>query len=1137
MPLKKTASQALYLRVVDERQRPLRVTTTVTLHPVRGTEKKYKASSETGNAAEYLLEVPRGEYDLIVAARSYLPSRGRISVERKETRTITVTLYRKGEPEKGNAVERAHAWLSDIRAYPAKRIPDDARQKAIDRKRNPPPPGPPGPPDPPSKAKWTVLGPRNISGRVRALAAHPTDGKTIFAGSANAGVWVTNNGARTWRSLWFDEDVLEIGALAIHLNDPKKPNGDVTLYAGTGTIEFADSTIFPAYPGVGILKSVKSGAQGTWVTVPVPLTDITAIVVDLKTIAGGPKTTVLYAGGSGGLYQSQNGGSTWTLVTSSNIRSLALDPSNDKWLYAGVANQGLVRINRTTLAATDFNSNIGGTIPYSIMVAIGQSSPFTIYAKYDNVVYRYNRNTNKWKNLGAHGDTYGYWNECLGVDPNNSDIVISGGVGLERSSDGGESWTEVSLDSDHHAVAFSSSDSLTVYVGNDHGVRKGSYSSADESVTWKKTHNGLILTHYNGLGASGIGPNVIGGGSQDNGTHRTVGGLTWDLLQDGDGGAFLYDPDDPYTMYCAESYALGDPDNGDIFRSTDGGATDPTQADTTGFQGPFVTPLVIDPNSPKANRILFAGGVTKVYRSTNGGMSWSASSPNMNGEVRSLSVSPRSSAVMFAGTQVGGVWRSTNGGATTANWKKITPGSGAPIPGRRLTSVLADPLYTYGVYVTFGGLNTSTPGEQGHLFYAISKDDGSLYNWEDRSGDLPDIPAYSVAIDPGNSQRMWIGTDIGVFESNDGGMTWLADDGLPNVVVTELRVRETDDVLRAATYGWGMWQRRIVPPYAPVDVYVRDNKMDTGETSPAPYDVVDPQVVGNKLYFWESPDIKVSLDAAPLDGVEVDQLTENAPVRGALNPLYIQVHNRGWKTATNVKVRALWAAGAAGLPALPHDFWSTFPGNWSGATDWQPIDANIPFQTITKLRPHTPKILTWSWLLPLSASDDSCVLVVISADQDPVTLSDANPDDLVVDTISVWDKHVAHRNLQIAGFQFGGQSKSKSGDRQSDITIELNNPYDAPDYFDVGIDRGTLPKRATVDVLLPNAGSTHPDPRRVLIPARSRVRAHVSLVLPNTVRPGDAFRFSVIQRRKGRIMGGSTYEVRVPPAVIRIGDK
>jgi len=263
---------------------------------------------------------------------------------------------------------------------------------------------------------------------------------------------------------------------------------------------------------------------------------------------------------------------------------------------------------------------------------------------------------------------------------------------------------------------------------------------------------------------------------------------------------------------------------------------------------------------------------------------------------------------------------------------------------------------------------------------------------------------------------MWLGTDIGVFETYDGGTTWFGDETLPNVVVTELKVREIEDVLRASTYGWGMWQRRIRPPYRPVDVYVRDNKMDTGETSPSPFGIVDPQVVGNKLYFWESPDIKVSLDPAPVDGVEFDQLYEDAPTRFMPNPLYIQVHNRGWASATNVKVKPLWAAGGAGLPALPNDFWSTFPGNWAGASDWQPIDANVPFQTIPKLRPHTPAILTWSWSLPPSASDDSCVLVVISADQDPVTRSDANPDDLVVDTVSVWDKHVAHRNLQVHWF-------------------------------------------------------------------------------------------------------------------------
>ena len=109
-------------------------------------------------------------------------------------------------------------------------------------------------------------------------------------------------------------------------------------------------------------------------------------------------------------------------------------------------------------------------------------------------------------------------------------------------------------------------------------------------------------------------------------------------------------------------------------------------------------------------------------------------------------------------------------------------------------------------------------------------------------------------------------------------------------------------------------------------------------------------------------------------------------------------------------------------------------------------------------------------------------------------------------------------------------------DDNGEIVIELHNPHDSPDFFDIEIDRGTLPKGATVDLLLPDAGAPHPDLHRVLIPANSRVKANVSFALPTSVKPGDAFRFSVIQRRGGRIMGGSTYEVRVAPEVIRIGD-
>ncbi len=1126
MAEKRTKARTTSLTVVDETGVALRAATKIVLKPVRGGDGPYAGSSKGGTAVTYLLDVPSGEYELTITSRNRLEHRSRITVD-KQGRKLTVRLERPGDPEHGDAVERAHGWFSDIRAYPAKRIPPNARRDALDRKRRLPKPPPPRPP----RSRWTALGPRNISGRVRALAAHPTDGETIFAGSANAGVWVTNNGGETWRSLWFDEPVLEIGALAIHLTVQSEPDGDVTLYAGTGTTEFGGPTLFPAYPGAGIFKSTQSGAPGSWTQIPIPLSDVNALVVDPNSLSSNPDTVVLYAAGSGGLYESNDAGLTWTQVMSGNIRSIALDPLDPLGLYAGVAGAGVRRLNRDTLQEIDWNINVAGPHPTSMMVAIGQTEPFTMYAKYDSLVYRYNREANEWKNLGDHGgSTYGYWNECLGVDPNDSAIVLSGGVSLEWSADAGESWTPVSLDSDHHAVAFSSQDSSTVYVGNDHGVRKGLHSNPGVVGTWAKVHNGLMLTHYNGLGASSVGPNVVGGGTQDNGTHRTVGGLTWANLRGGDGGGFLYDPDDAYTMYYTESYALSDPNNGDVFVTTDGGATTAT-ANTSNFQGPFVTPLAIDPDSSPSNRILFAGGVNRVLRSGDGGMTWSISSPDMNAEVRSLSVSPRTSAVMYAGTHDGNVWRSTDGGSTVGNWKQITPGGGAVVPGRRLTSVLADPQETFGVYVTFGGLTSATPNSPGHLFHGVSTDGGSSYVWSDRTGDLPDIPCYSVAIDPGDPKRLWIGTDIGVFESQDAASTWFDDDGLPNVVVTELQVRDGGDVIRAATYGWGMWQRRIQAPSHPIDVYVRNNKLDTGETSPSPTHVVDPEKVGAQVYFWESPDIKASWGQPPVDGVQFDELKPDAPAAGAVNPLYVQVHNRGWKPAASVFVKAIWTKGGAALPPLPADLWSSFPDNWSSASDWKPVDPNLPFQVVPVLQPHTPAIVSWSWKLPLNAPLDCCVLMVASASQDPVVRSDAKPDDLVVDTVSLLDKHVAHRNIQIVTFPFAAQGVAATGPQE--IFIDLNNPYTHPDHFHVEIDRGTLPAKATVDVVLPSTGP-RADSRRVLIPARSRVRARITLALPATSKPGDEYRFSVIQRRRGRVIGGGTYDVRVPPVSVRI---
>src|SRR4029077_14391963 len=114
--------------------------------------------------------------------------------------------------------------------------------------------------------------------------------------------------------------------------------------------------------------------------------------------------------------------------------------------------------------------------------------------------------------------------------------------------------------------------------------------------------------------------------------------------------------------------------------------------------------------------------------------------------------------------------------------------------------------------------------------------------------------------------------------------------------------------------------------------------------------------------------------------VEFDQMAAESAVRGTTVPVYIQVHNRGPETVHHVKVAALWMRASAGVPALPDDFWATFPGPFQAASEWKLLDPAVPFQTLSKLLPHTPAILRWDFAVPQDATEDSCVFVAVSSD-------------------------------------------------------------------------------------------------------------------------------------------------------------
>lgn len=1036
---------------------------------------------------------------------------------------------------------------------------------------------------------WTCIGPRNINGRVRSLAIHPVDGNILVAGTGTGGVWLTRDAGQSWTALMHDEGSLAIGAVAVHLTDPTNPLGDFTIYAGTG-----EPTWWPGYAGVGVLRSIDSGA--TWTATGAPPAPgnngFSAIVIDPSSVTANPATTVLYAAGfPGGLYRSPDGGATWTSMRAGTIQGVALDPAVAGGLYAAHEFQGIFRYDPIATSWSAFNTGLAG-FPQLIQIAIGKTAPNTMYAKLDQAVYKYDTGTSQWTSLGNHGGTtYTYWNNVLEVDPADSNIVIAGGIFMERSSDGGATWQNISgLHPDQHAAAFDSTNHLNIYAGNDGGVFRGTYSSASAMGAWVKTSDGLVVTEYNDVGTSTGAYDVVGGGTQDNGTSRTAGGLTWDSIYGADGGFFVVDPADPHVQY-AESQGGG------LVKSTDAGASFFGAA--AGFPGgPWVTPILLDPTSAvEPNRVLFAGGnlpdgTKKVYRTSDSATNWVVSSPALGGEILALALAPSTSAIVYAGTSDGRIWRSSDNGATLGNWIEITNGTVAGsmlLPQRAVTDIVVHPTFANTLYITFSGFNASTPARPGHVYCGVSTDSGVTWKWTDVTSNLPDIPANAIELLPSSPSTLFVGTDAGVFQTTNAGTIWSPfSNGLPSVIVSDLALDDSGNLLRASTYGRGMWQIRLTPLCLDQDVYIRDSKLDTGESIPSPSGVADPTVVGGTVYWWQSPDIKI--DAYPyypvdalFDGVEFDVATHEDVVRNDAthpnaNRLYVQVHNRGPLPAHNVKVKVLWSDASAGFP-LPADFWASYPNDWSAPSGWNTVDALVPFQNIPILLPATPKVLRWDWNVPPTANTHTCMLAVISSDEDPVVRSDGVLTDRLLWNLVPNDKHVGQRNLHVitAPAPAGGSPLPQI------VWIDLHNPLLDPQFFDLVIDRDGL-GRADLAVLLPETPTRHdlrkldllgiqvlraqqkawwmpalkeigrnrlvhaiqitapkpdhPCKRHAAIPGLlvnpgKPLRVAIAVRAEHDAKPGDTAQFSVLQRMGDVIVGGSTYELRVRPIVVR----
>ena len=650
----------------------------------------------------------------------------------------------------------------------------------------------------------------------------------------------------------------------------------------------------------------------------------------------------------------------------------------------------------------------------------------------------------------------------LAIHPSDPQVLFLGEVHLWRNTSGGGVFNRVTdgeptgpgIHVDQHALAFDPvTPDTVVWAVNDGGT----YRSANLGGSWTDRNRGVQTLQYLGIASHPVYDAVMLGGTQDNGAHRYEGHPAWRYVDGGDAGFAAIDPAMPTRWYYGGTATT-------IRRSDSAGAPGTWILKNTGITGTaeFYPPFVLD---PAISGVCYFGGA-QLFRTANAGDLWTPITSTITDNITAIAVHPTDTTTIYVGTTGGRVYRAQRTGPTWTLANVQTTDLTAPsLPvGLYISDLAVDTFGT--VYVTVASIDLTEPAGEftnDHVFRRLSG--GSA--WEPRVGGLlQGNPINTIVIDPMNQTRLFVGADIGIFRSEDGGGIWqLWDHGLPNAPVYDLVIQPSRRLLRAATHGRSIWERPIdSSSCSPVDVYIRDNIVDTGRVIPSPEGVPHPFEPAT-VRHWQSPDIKVdasdpgyqtttAVDDFPTFQADLQHETARRTVD---NRFYAQAHNRGPNTAHNVKVRAFFAPTSPGLPPLPADFWSMgrpFVGSFMGG-QWMPVG---PVQTVPALEAGEAAVVAWTWPIPASAPKHSCLLVVTTSDEDPILGGEMNPDALVKNS-----KHVGLLNLTVLS---PGEVKSEP------MMMEMWDPGGG--RSDLVLDWGTLPpgsRAALVFGRLPDGAS------------------------------------------------------------------
>jgi photosystem II stability/assembly factor-like uncharacterized protein len=626
---------------------------------------------------------------------------------------------------------------------------------------------------------WTRLGPQG--GDIQAISMDPHNPGTLYAATDFApfqssdagGSWVKSNVPN--QSLVFD---------------PQDPN-----------------TIYTFSQAAGVSKSTDGGKSWNAANTGLPPTgyyppEVLAFVIDPL------NSSNLYVGTWQGIFKSIDGGTSWNSANSGipvlidnvpalpySVPCLAIDPRSPNTLYAvenGYATPGGVIVAGGLFKSTDGGGswnplNLGLPPNSSIdVVAVNPQNPSTLYVGSAYGIFKSTDGGSDWTPVnsglpafanGLPGGAAYFLVDSLAIDQQQPDTVYAAitnliGSMVLKTTNGGASWSDAGSglpeNTTVRSLQIDSQIRTTLYAATGAGV----FKSTDGAITWTPANSGLISTVIMDLAITPGNSSTLYAATFSELLKTTDGGKHWSAADSGMafvGSPLAIDPQNTSTTFAIgctiANYICG------VVKSADGGASWSVSQALPDFGNLWVTTLTIDPRN---SNVVYATiqefdecGEETLYKSVDGGMSWSHSLFSdlgvSAGCILGLAVDPRNTNNLYGAFQRGGVFKSTDGGAT---WNIANSG---------LSANDAEAL----------AIDPGSPG----TIYAVSsagvfKSSDGATSWNPAGSGLPDLSSSTgdccfrprLAVDPHNSASVYLGIPVNgahhVFQSSDGGASW-----------------------------------------------------------------------------------------------------------------------------------------------------------------------------------------------------------------------------------------------------------------------------------------------------------------------------------------------------------------------------